>query len=144
MENEFMENIENQKIDWASVNTAIMPANADVTPVDRDYESGASNVDSSAGFKDAAMAALDCVLEKQEAIRLVCLQLNDGVFNSLKQKTGSIVKIDDAVVFEKVIDSTIKYKRRKNFNDLYSLYRRLNDKDIRKFCYTEIRSLYAR
>lgn len=64
MESEFMENIENQKIDWAAVNTAVFPADVDVTPVDREYESGASNVDNSASFKDAAMAALDCVLEK--------------------------------------------------------------------------------
>ena len=28
-------------------------------------------------------------------------------------------------------------------NDLYSLYRRLSDKDIRKFCRTEIHSLYV-
>lgn len=79
----------------------------------------------------------------EDEIRRKCKELNEAIYNSMKRKAPRLIKLDDDVVYEKIIDSTIKYKNTRHFNDLYSLYRRLGDKDIRKFCYTEIHSMYV-
>lgn len=141
--NEFMEDIEQNEIDWNSIDISKIPSDIDITPIDNSYESYDSNIDTSVAFADIAGKVLDFIVQKQNDIRKVCEELNEGIFNSLKAKVKNLVKLDDGIVYQKVIDSTIKYKITHNFDDLYSLYKKLNDKDIRKFCYVEIKTMYV-
>lgn len=135
---DFLEGIEIQPVDWNSIDTSKVPEDCDKTPVDYEFECYQTDIPDDIG------AILDVVQATEDEIRRKCKLLNEGVFNSMKAKIRNLVKLDDAVVFEKVIDSTIRYKNSHHFNDLYSLYRKLGGDDIRKFCYTEIHSMYCR
>lgn len=141
--NEFMKDICQQDVNWDSIDTATLPDDIDITPIDKDYESYKAHCDESVLYADFAAKVLDFIQQKQNDIRKVCEELNEGIFNSMKAKTPTLAKLDDKVVYQKIIDSTIKYKITHNFDDLFSLYKKLNDKDIRKFCFVEIRSMYV-
>ena len=133
----FLDGIESTQIDWDSIDTSKIPNDGDKTPVDNEFESCMADI------PDDVERILDIVDIVENNIKSRAKAFNEAVFNSMKKKAPYLVKIDDDVVFNKVIDSTIRYKNSRPLNDLYSLYRRLSDKDIRKFCYTEIHSMYV-
>ena len=120
-----------------SIDTSKIPNDCDEIPVDKEFESCMADI------PDDVERILDIVDIVEKHIKSRAKAFNEAVFNTLKKKAPYLVKIDDDVVFNKVIDSTIRYKNSRPLNDLYSLYRRLSDKDIRKFCYTEIHSMYV-
>lgn len=133
----FLDGIESTQIDWDSIDTSKIPNDCDETPVDNEFESCMADI------PDDVERILDIVDIVEKHIQSRAKAFNEAVFNSMKKKAPYLVKLDDDVVFNKIIDSTIKYKNSRPLNDLYSLYRRLSDKDIRKFCYTEIHSMYV-
>ena len=133
----FLDGIEMTQTDWDSIDTSKIPNDCDKTPVDIEFESFMTDI------PDDVDRILDVVDTVEKNIKSIAKELNEAVFNTMKTKAPYLVKLDDDVVFNKVIDSTIRYKNSRHLNDLYSLYRRLSDKDIRKFCYTEIHSMYV-
>ena len=133
----FLDGIEMTQTDWNSIGTSKIPNDCDETPVDIEFESIMADI------PDDVERILDVVDIVGKHIKSRAKELNEAVFNTIKQKAPYLVKLDDDVVFNKVIDSAIRYKNSRHLNDLYSLYRRLSDKDIRKFCYTEIHSMYV-
>lgn len=133
----FLDGIEITQTDWDSIDTSKIPNDCDKTPLDIEFESFMTDI------PDDVERILDVVDIVEKNIKARAKELNEAVFNTMKEKAPYLVKLDDDVVYNKVIDSTIKYKNSRHLNDLYSLYRRLSDKDIRKFCYTEIHSMYA-
>ena len=133
----FLDGIEMTQTDWDSIDTSKIPNDCDKTQIDNEFESCIVDI------PDDVERILDIVDIVEKHIKSRAKAFNEAVFNTLKKKAPYLVKVDDDVVFNKVIDSTIRYKNSRPLNDLYSLYRRLSDKDIRKFCYTEIHSLYV-
>lgn len=133
----FLDGIEMTQTDWDSIDTSKIPNDCDKTPLDIEFESFMTDV------PDDVERILDIVDIVEKNIKLRAKELNEAVFNTMKEKAPYLVKLDDDVVYDKIIDSTIRYKNSHHLNDLYSLYRRLSDKDIRKFCYTEIHSMYV-
>lgn len=133
----FLSGIDMTPIDWDSIDTSKIPEDCDRTPVDFEFEHHLTDTPDDINY------ILDVVEQTEAIIKTRALELNEGVYNKMKEKAPYLVKLDDDVVYDKVIDSTIKYKNSRHLNDLYSLYRRLSDKDIRKFCRTEIHSLYV-
>lgn len=133
----FLDGIEMTQTNWDSIDTSKIPNDCDKTPIDTEFESFMTDI------PDDVERILDVVDIVEKNIKSRAKELNEAVFNTMKKKAPYLVKLDDDVVFNKVIDSTIRYKNSRHLNDLYSLYRRLSDKDIRKFCYTEIHSMYA-
>ena len=133
----FLSGIDMTPIDWDSIDTTKVPEDCDRTPVDFEFELHLTDTPDDINY------ILDVVEQTESIIKARALELNEGVYNTMKRKAPYLVKLDDEVVYNKVIDSTIKYKNSRHLNDLYSLYRRLSDKDIRKFCKTEIHSLYV-
>ena len=124
-------------VDWDSIDTTKVPEDCDITPVDVEFEHYLTDIPDDVNY------ILDVVEQTEAIIKARANELNEGVYNKMKRKVPSLVKLDDEAVFQTIIDSTIKYKNSRHLNDLYSLYRRLSDKDIRKFCRTEIHSLYV-
>lgn len=133
----FLDGIEMTQTNWDSIDTSTIPNDCDETHVDSEFESRMADI------PDDVERILDIVDIVEQHIKSRAKELNEAVFNTMKEKAPYLVKLDDDVVYQKVIDSTIRYKNSRQLNDLYSLYRRLSDKDIRKFCYTEIHSMYA-
>ena len=133
----FLDSIEMTQTNWDSIDTSKITNDCDETHVDNEFESFMADM------PDDVERILDIVDIVEKHIQSRAKAFNEAVFNSMKKKAPYLVKIDDDVVFNKVIDSTIRYKNSRPLNDLYSLYRRLSDKDIRKFCYTEIHSMYV-
>lgn len=133
----FLDGIESTQIDWDSIDTSKIPTDCDKTPVDTEFESRMADI------PDDVERILDIVDIVEKHIQSRAKAFNEAIFNSMKKKAPYLVKLDDDVVYQKVIDSTIRYKNSRHLNDLYSLYRRLSDKDIRKFCYAEIHSMYV-
>ena len=133
----FLDGIEMTQTDWDSIDTSKIPNDCDKTPLDIEFESFMTDV------PDDVERILDIVDIVEKNIKLRAKELNEAVFNTMKEKASYLVKLDDDVVYDKIIDSTIRYKNSHHLNDLYSLYRRLSDKDIRKLCYTEIHSMYV-
>ena len=133
----FLDGIEMTKTDWDSIDTSKIPNDCDKTPLDIEFESFMTDI------PDDVERILDVVDIVEKNIKSRAKELNEAVFNTMKEKAPYLVKLDDDVVYDNIIDSTIRYKNSHHLNDLYSLYRRLSDKDIRKFCYTEIHSMYA-
>lgn len=133
----FLDGIEMTQTDWDSIDASKIPNDCDKTPLDIEFESFMTDI------PDDVERILDMVDIVEKNIKSRAKELNEAVFNTMKKKAPYLVKLDDDVVYDKIIDSTIRYKNSHHLNDLYSLYRRLSDKDIRKFCYTEIHSMYA-
>ena len=133
----FLDGIEMTQTDWDSIDTSKIPNDCDKTPIDIEFESFMTDI------PDDVERVLDIVDTVEHNIKSRAKELNEAVFNTMKEKAPYLVKLDDDVVYDKIIDSTIRYKNSHHLNDLYSLYRRLSDKDIRKFCYTEIHSMYV-
>lgn len=133
----FLSGIDMTPVDWDSIDTSKVPEDCDKTPVDFEFEHYLTDTPDDINY------ILDVVEQTEAIIKARALELNEGVYNKMKRKVPSLVKLDDEAVFQTIIDSTIKYKNSRHLNDLYSLYRRLSDKDIRRFCYTEIHSLYV-
>ena len=133
----FLDGIEMTQTDWDSIDTSKIPNDCDKTPLDIEFESFMTDI------PDDVERILDIVDIVEKNIKLRAKELNEAVFNTMKEKAPYLVKLDDDVVYDKIIDSTIRYKNSHHLNDLYSLYRRLSDKDIRKLCYTEIHSMYV-
>ena len=133
----FLSGIDMTPVDWDSIDTAKVPEDCDKTSVDVEFEHSLTDIPDDVNY------ILDVVEQTEAILKARVLELNEGVYNTMKEKAPYLVKLDDDVVYDKVIDSTIRYKNSRHLNDLYSLYRRLSDKDIRKFCRTEIHSMYA-
>ena len=133
----FLDGIEMTQTDWDSIDTSKIPHDCDKTQIGKKFESCMAEI------PDDIERILDVVDIVEKNIKSRAKAFNEAVFNSMKKKAPYLIKLDDDVVFNKVIDSTIRYKNSRHLNDLYSLYRRLSDKDIRKFCYSEIHSMYA-
>lgn len=133
----FLSGIDMTLIDWDSIDTSKVPEDCDKTPVDFEFEHHLTDTPDDINY------ILDVVEQTEAIIKARVLELNEGVYNKMKEKAPYLVKLDDEAVFQTIIDSTIKYKNSRHLNDLYSLYRRLSDKDIHKFCRTEIHSMYA-
>lgn len=133
----FLSGIDMTPVDWDSIDTSKVPEDCDRTLVDFEFEHYLTDIPDDVNY------ILDVVEQTEAIIKARVLELNEGVYNTMKEKAPYLVKLDDDVVYDKVIDSTIRYKNSRHLNDLYSLYRRLSDKDIRKFCRTEIHSMYA-
>lgn len=133
----FLDGIEMTQTNWDSIDTSKITNDCDETQIDKEFESCMADI------PDDVERILDIVDIVEKHIQSRAKAFNEAVFNTLKKKAPYLVKLDDVVVFNKVIDSTIRYKNSHHLNDLYSLYRRLSDKDIRKFCYAEIHSMYV-
>ena len=133
----FLSGIDMTPIDWDSIDTSKVPEDCDKTSVVVEFEHYLIDIPDDVNH-------ILVVVEQTEAIIKACAkELNKAMYNKMKNKVPSLVKLVDEAVFQTIIDSTIKYKNSRHLNDLYSLYRRLSDKDIRKFCRTEIHSLYV-
>lgn len=133
----FLSSIDMTPIDWDSIDTSKIPEDCYTTPIDVEFERFITDV------QDDASCILDDVYRTENNIKARAKELNEAVYNTMKRRANYLSKLDDEDVCQTVIDSTIKYKNSRHLNNLYQLYRRLNDKDIRKFCYVEIHSLYV-
>lgn len=134
---DFMSGIEQTPVDWDSIDTSRLPDDCDMSKIDWQYENYIKDI-------PEEISEIQSVVQlTEENIHRKCILLNEGVYNTLKAKFNKLIKIDDDIVYNRVIDSTIKYKSTHFFKDMYSLYRKLNDNDIRKFCYVEIHSMYV-
>lgn len=136
-QNDFMSGIEQTPVDWDSIDTSRLPDDCDMSKIDWEYENYVKDI-------PEEISEIQTVVQlTEENIHRKCRIINEGVYNTLKAKFSKLIKIDDDIVYNRVIDSTIKYKNTRCFKDMYSLYRKLNDKDIRKLCYVEIHSMYV-
>lgn len=134
---DFLSGIEQTPVDWDSIDTSRLPDDCDMSKIDWEYENYVKDI-------PEEISEIQSVVQlTEENIHRKCILLNEGVYNTLKAKFNKLIKIDDDIVYNRVIDSTIKYKSTHFFKDMYSLYRKLNDNDIRKFCYVEIHSMYV-
>lgn len=136
--NDFLKDIDTTPVNWDEIDTAKLENDCDQTPVDSEFENYLNDL------PDDLNHILDVIELTENEIQKKCRLLNEGIYNTMHKKIYSLVKLDDDYVYNKVIDSTIRYKNTRHFNDLYSLYKKLGSEDIRKFCYTEIHSMYCR
>lgn len=135
--NDFLKDIDMTPVNWDEIDLAKLENDCDRTPVDREFENYLNDL------PDDLNHILDVIELTENEIQKKCRLLNEGIYNTMHKKIYSLVKLDDDYVYNKVIDSTIHYKNTRHLNDLYSLYKKLGSEDIRKFCYTEIHSMYV-
>ena len=89
----FLSVIDMTSIDWDSINTTKVPEDCDRTPVDVEFEHYLTDI------PDDVDRILDVVDTVEKTIKARAKELNEGVYNTMKEKAPYLVKLDDEAVF---------------------------------------------
>lgn len=89
----FLSGIDMTLIDWDSIDTSKVPEDCDKTPVDFEFEHHLTDTPDDINY------ILDVVEQTEAIIKARVLELNEGVYNKMKEKAPYLVKLDDEAVF---------------------------------------------
>lgn len=89
----FLSGIDMTPVDWDSIDTSKVPEDCDITPVDVEFEHYMTDIPDDVNY------ILDVVEQTEAIIKARAKERNEAVYNKMKRKVPSLVKLVDEFVF---------------------------------------------